>query len=72
MMNEIRFDDAVETDTIADMLSLAAGWTVTLGLDGHEVTGTLIDAGVDGIQLKGHSFGSSTHRWTDIQFVTIH
>lgn len=81
-MNEIRFGDAVESDTIANLLSPITGWVVTLGLDGYEQSGKVTRCNRDGIGIERGSWGEAGrpvddvvedfYYWTNVQFVTIH
>jgi hypothetical protein len=81
-VNEIRFGDAVESDTIAEMLQRAVGWTVTLGLNGGETEGAVADVNSNGLYLKEEvdrmgnpspgSYTVNLYYWTNIDFITIH
>jgi hypothetical protein len=75
----ITFGDAVESDTIANMLTHAVGWTVTVHHPGGADTGELVGLGLDGVTIKlppedadpeaGDRMGVE---WTDLDNITIH
>lgn len=73
-MNEIRFGDAVESDTIANLLHPAIGWIVTLHLENDlTVEGEVAFTSREGIALKGETdTQSDMWYWTSVEAITIH